>query len=103
MDKEIKYNEWEDIELENVPFCRYKLENGDQLIYSMNEYGLLDLATIYLKESNTMRHYEEDEMSVVNMIFIASGEDIEMIRSLIKLDYKAMLDGDYSYLRGMIE
>lgn len=99
--KETKYNEWEYVELENIPFYCYNLENGDKLIYSVDECGMLDYYTMYLKELNIRHDYSKEEISIMNMFYIASGEDIEVIRSLITLNYKSMIGADLSYLEGI--
>jgi hypothetical protein len=98
-----EYKKWVETELEEVTFYQYELENGDKIIYSVNEYGLVDCFVIYIKESNTIHKHLQEELSLLNVLYISSGEDIETLRSIMKLTYKEISTGDYSYLGRMID
>lgn len=100
--KDIKYNEWTDIKMDGVQFYQYELENGDKIIYSVNEYGLVDCFVIYIKESNTMHKHSQEELSVMNMLYIAGGEDIEALRAMMTLTYKSVIGEDLSHLGRVI-
>ena len=46
-----EYNKWIEIKSNDVIFYKYDLENGDSIVYSMNdEVGLVDLFCIYIKK-----------------------------------------------------
>ena len=82
----IEYNKWIEIKSNDVIFYKYDLENGDSVVYSMNdEVGLVDLFCIYTKKEDI--RYTEELMSL-NMLYIASGEDTEMLRALMKMTYQ---------------
>lgn len=82
----IEYNKWIEIKSNDVIFYKYDLENGDSIIYSMNdEVGLVDLFCIYIKEKNI--RYTKELMSL-NILYIASGEDVETLRALMKNIYQ---------------
>ena len=97
----VEYNKWIETELKNISFCHYNLENGDMLIYSVNEYGFVDLFCIYIDGSKY--YHNDDELGVLNMLYISSGNNIDTIRSIMNLTYKEMLNGDYSYLGRTID
>lgn len=98
---EIKYNEWIEVEVKGIPFFKYELENGDKIIYSMNEFDILDIFCIYI--NGATKYHTQDELGVLNMLYISSGENLETLRSIMNLTYKEMLTGDYSYLGRMID
>ena len=97
----VEYNKWIETELKNIPFYQYNLENGDMLIYSVNGYGFIDLFCIYIDGSKY--YHKDEELHILNILYISSGDNIEMIRSIMNLTYKEMLNGDYSYLGRMID
>lgn len=97
-----EYKKWVETELEEVTFYQYELENGDKIIYSVNEYGLVDCFVIYIKESNTIHKHLQEELSVMNMLYIAGGEDIEALRVMMTLTYKSVIGEDLSHLGRMI-
>ena len=97
-----EYNKWVETELEGVLFYQYKLENGDKIIYSVNEYGLVDCFVIYIKESNTMHKHSQEELSVMNMLYVAGGDDIEALRAIMTLTYKSVIGAGLSHLGRMI-
>lgn len=101
--KENIYDEWIETELKGVSFYHYDLQNGDKIIYSVNEYGLVDCFVIYIKELNNKYSHSQEELSIMNMLYIAGGEDLEELRVMMKLTYKSMIGEDLSYFGGMIK
>ena len=97
-----EYNKWVETELEGVMFYQYKLENGDKIIYSVNEYGLVDCFVIYIKEFGTVYKHSSEELSIMNMLYIAGGDDIEALRVIMTLTYKSVIGADLSYLGRII-
>ena len=87
--------------MDGVQFYKYELENGDKIIYSMNEYELIDVFCVYV--GGCTKFHNPEELSLLNVLYISFGEDIETLRSIMKLTYKEISTGDYSYLGRMID
>ena len=93
--------EWIKVEVEGENFWKYVFDNGDIIFYSIDkEDGLIDLFNMYIKADKIK--YIED-LGSLNMLYLSSGFDIEVIRAIMKISYKERTEKGYYFIEGMLD